>query len=152
MTRPVDALPFDDEVLDHFFPDLADPKNWHEATNIYPVMNDVDLAAFAEKIRQEGQQMPIAMFKGKVLDGRNRARACAIVGKEVRWETVNPPSPLRFVVQRNLDRTHLKPGQLAGMAFKLLPRFQAEAQQRQRAAGKHGAEGGRGHKKEETLG
>jgi len=34
---------------------------------------------------------------------------------------------------------------------KALPLYQAEARNRQEAAGSHGSEGGRGHKTEETL-
>jgi DNA modification methylase len=151
MSFPTDALPFWDDAdtfNERYNPDWSDPTNWHEAANIFPLMSDAALAGLAESIRQHGLEKSIARFEGKVLDGRNRVRACKIAGKTPRFEEVRPKSPLVFVVQANLQRNQLTTTQCAALTFKLLPRFQEEARQRQVAAGKHGAEGGRGRKKE----
>jgi hypothetical protein len=150
MRFPADALPFDAQTLERFIPDWTDEKNWHEAANIFPLMDDTQLSQLAEGIKRDGLKEPIVLFEGKVLDGRNRARACKLAGVQPTLRTAKPASALVFVAQANLHRLHLTPGQKAGLAAKLLPRFQEEAQQRQKAAGKYGAEGGRGHKKEKA--
>ncbi len=148
MRFPADALPFDVQTLERFIPDWTDEKNWHEAANIFPLMDDAQLSQLAEGIKRDGLKEPIVLFEGKVLDGRNRVRACALAGVKPTFVTKKPVSPLVFVAQANLHRLHLTQGQKAGVAAKLLPRFQYEAQHRQKAAGKYGAEGGRGYKKE----
>lgn len=142
-----------EEWKKHYDPDFADPKNWHEATKLFPPMDDEQLEAFAAQIKKDGLKHPIVLFEGKVLDGRNRAKACKIAKVPLRYIAVargRLASPLKYVEQDNLQRLQLNKGQLACLAYKLIPRLQEEAELRQKA-GKHGAAGGRGHKKDETA-
>jgi len=56
------------------------------------------------------------------------------------------------VVAQNLERRHLDATDRAFLAEKLTPLYEAEAEERQKAAGSHGKEGGRGRTKQESLG
>lgn len=154
MTKLLDALPFDDETLKKFTRDWTEEKNWHELANFFPLMNDAALDSVVQDIKEQGQIDPIALFEGKVLDGRHRVLACKRAGKEPRFEIVRPKDPFGFVVSRNSKRRDLTKDQRGGLAAKLvLTELATEARQRQEEAGrKHGAEGGRGKKKDKPLG
>ena len=124
-------------------------ENWHPVANLFPLMSAAALDSLAENIKKNGLQNPIELFQGKVLDGRNRALACEWAGVQPRFVKWKPEgiSPLEYVVTQNLERRHLTVDQRAALAAKLVPRLAEEAQERQKAAGKHGVKGGRGHKK-----
>jgi hypothetical protein len=122
--------------------------NWHHYAKLFPCMDNEELSALAEDIRQNGLQEPVRLFEGKVLDGRNRVLACIqadIKPQFIQWHR-NGVSPLAFVIAQNLQRRHLSLVQRAAVAASLLPQLQSEAKERQKAAGKHGDKGGRGRK------
>lgn len=127
-------------------------ENWHKDAELLPLMNDAALAALADDIEEHGVQQPIVLFQGKVLDGRNRLRACERLGVPltsknfVQFQT-NGFSSRQFVFTQNLHRRHLSIDQRAAIAADLKPSFEAEMEKRQIEAGKHGVEGGRGNKK-----
>jgi DNA-binding CsgD family transcriptional regulator len=56
-----------------------------------------------------------------------------------------------YTCRHHRRRCHLTPGQRAALALAVKPHLEAEARRRQQEAGKYGIEGGRGHRKEETL-
>jgi N6-adenosine-specific RNA methylase IME4 len=58
----------------------------HPAANIFPMMDDKRLAELAQDIRENGQQMPIRLLDGQIIDGRNRLAACQIAGVQPRFE------------------------------------------------------------------
>jgi len=123
-------------------------SKWHPDANLFPCMGTEELESLAQDIKQNGLQEPIRLFEGKVLDGRNRVLACAKANVEprfVQWHK-NGVSSLAFVVSENLERRHLSTSQRAALAAQLRPQFAKEAQERQKAAGKYGAAGGRGNK------
>ena len=67
-------------------------------------------------IRKNGLREPIWLHQdGRVLDGRNRYRACGRAGVEPRFQTYIGPddSILAFVVSLNLHRHHLNESQRA---------------------------------------
>jgi 16S rRNA G966 N2-methylase RsmD len=128
-------------------------ENWHHYASLFPAMDSDELDSLAENIKENGLQEPIKLFEGKVLDGRNRALACAKAGEEptfVQWHR-NGVSPLAFVIAENLERRHLSTSQRAGIAAMLLPELRKEARARQSEAGRHGAKGGRGHNNQKPL-
>ena len=43
----------------------------HEYANIFPMMGENELKELAEDIKQNGQEEPIIIFEGKILDVRN---------------------------------------------------------------------------------
>ena len=109
---------------------------YHEVANIFPMMSDDEFSALVEDIRANGQRQPIYIHDNKIVDGRNRYRACQKLGIEPDtrvWDGVG--SLASFVVSLNLQRRHLTSSQKAVVAMDVLPMLEAEAKERQRAAG-----------------
>lgn len=124
----------------------------HEAADLFPLMGDSDLDVLARDIEINGQQEPVIMYKGKILDGRNRWRACMRIGKPCATQELNPSEdfdPFNYAVSRNLHRRHLSESQRAMVALELEKHF-AEAAEERKKSGKSadGKAGGRGNKKE----
>jgi len=117
---------------------------------IWPIMSEQELRTLAANIDVNGQQYPISLYQGEILDGRNRWLAITKFsenGSEPVFETVAPDSPISFVISRNETRRHLKESQRAWAAAGAVPFFKAEAKERQEAGGERGKEGGRGKRK-----
>jgi hypothetical protein len=114
----------------------AEPE-FHPAAALFPLM-DVDGADFGElveDIRAHGLLQPIVRFEGKILDGRNRLRACRHASVEPRFEGWSGESPTAYVLSLNLHRRHLTDGQRAAIAVEAKGRFEEEAREAQREAG-----------------
>lgn len=95
-------------------------KPHHPMACIFPMLGRDDLTDLAESIQRSGQREPIVIFEGKILDGRNTAAACEQIGiqpiyREYDRDT-DGESPIRFVLDRNLERRHLTPSQKAAAA------------------------------------
>jgi hypothetical protein len=97
-----------------------DPLEFHPLADLFPMMTDGELAELGEDMLKHGQREPIWLFDGKVLDGRNRYRACLIKGIQPRTTETRVADPLAFVISLNLKRRHLNASQramvLAGIA------------------------------------
>lgn len=87
----------------------------HEYAALFPMATDAELQEMAADIRQRGILCPIITLDGKVLDGRNRLRACEIAGATPRFQKYAGADPLADVVSWNLKRRHLTPSQQAGI-------------------------------------
>lgn len=87
----------------------------HEYAALFPMATDAELQEMAADIRQRGLLCPIITLDGKVLDGRNRLRACEIAGATPRFQKYAGADPLADVVSWNLKRRHLTPSQQAGI-------------------------------------
>lgn len=96
------------------------PLEIHPAAEIFPMMSGGDLTALKDDIRQNGQRERIVMFDDKVLDGRNRYRACQELDIEPEvCELESCPDPVAYVLSLNLHRRHLTEGQRAAVAAKI---------------------------------
>lgn len=91
----------------------------HELSCIFPLLSDADLAALADDIEANGLGEPIVLFEGKILDGRNRYRACMSKGIDPRTIQFDGADPLAFVLSKNLHRRHLTESQRAMVAAEL---------------------------------
>ena len=119
----------------------------HEAAALFPMLDSAELDELAADIGKSGQLEPVVLFDGKILDGRNRVEACRRVKVEPTTRVLEScASPTAFVISANRHRRHLSPAQRAGCAVDALPFFKAEAEERQRAAGARGVDGGRGNR------
>mgnify|MGYP001347518671 CR=1 FL=1 len=120
----------------------------HPAANIFPTMSAEAFAELKADIDKHGQRDPIVYYRGLLLDGRHRERACRELGiRPSECELDESEDPLVFVMSTNLHRRHLDASQRAMVAGRV-KKYHAElAKQRQRAAGARGKEGGRGKKK-----
>jgi len=119
----------------------------HPAANLFPEMDEQEFKALVSDIAANGQQVPILAIDNQIIDGRHRLKACNELGIEPKVKEVNGQagqSPAALVISLNLQRRHLTQSQKAMIAEKALPLLEAEARERQKAAGKHGAKGGRG--------
>lgn len=88
----------------------------HPLSEIFPLMGDADLAALADDIEANGLRDPVWLYEGKILDGRNRYRACRLKDIDHRVEHYKGRDPLGFVISKNLHRRHLTESQRAMVA------------------------------------
>ena len=96
---------------------------FHPFADIFPMMDEAGLAELAADIKAESQREPIYLWQGRIIDGRNRYRACAIAGVEPVVKRIEFPGgdkeAIAFVVSRNLKRRHLSVTQRSDVARKL---------------------------------
>lgn len=107
----------------------------HGAANIFPMMDESGLSQLADDIASNGQQVAIDIFDGRIIDGRNRYKACKLAGVDPLFLDVKTDDPLDFVLSRNLHRRHLDTGQRAFVALNVLDYESKAAKQRQRDSG-----------------
>jgi len=120
----------------------------HPIADVWPMMDEAKLAELADDIRKNGQLVPVWLYEGKILDGRNRWAACKIAGVTPKTQEYTGDEPTAFAVALNDRRRHMNKGSLAAVAAELEPFFAADAKKRQQDAGK---EHGRGKKVEAKM-
>jgi N6-adenosine-specific RNA methylase IME4 len=98
----------------------------HPIAELFPLMEGAEFEALVESIRQNGLREPILRLPdGRIIDGRNRLRACEIAGVEPRYTLYTGDegdSLLRLILDLNLHRRHLSESQRAMVAAKLATR------------------------------
>ena len=80
---------------------------YHKYANIFPMTEGEQANQLKLDIKEHGLLQPVVLFEGKILDGRNRYRACKEIGVEPKFEKYNGDKPLEFVISGNLKRRHL---------------------------------------------
>lgn len=117
----------------------------HRFAEFFPLMEGEEFAGLVEDIKEHGLLEPIVLLDGKILDGRNRYRACLEAGTEPRFvEFKGKHGPLHYVASKNFHRRGLNPTQRSVIALALLPELEKEAAERQRANLKQGTSRRRG--------
>lgn len=97
----------------------------HPLSSVLPMMGQMEIQELAADIQANGLRAPITLLENQILDGRNRYRACNLVGIEPRFREFNGEGdPLDFIVSVNIKRRHLTTSQRAMVAAKIanLPR------------------------------
>ena len=89
-------------IMEH----LIKPVEFHEFANIYRMLPEAELQKLAEDIKAKGQTLPITSYEGKILDGRNRFKACGIAGVDPRIEEYAGSDPLGLIASLNDHRRH----------------------------------------------
>ena len=121
-TEMIDDLPVGSEVVAH------------ELAELLPMIDDASFGELKDSISKHGILEPITLLDGKVLDGRNRLKACVELGIPCPARTVENLSPADAVAILNIHRRHLNPSQIA-MFFQGMLEHQARlAKERQLAA------------------
>jgi hypothetical protein len=95
---------------------------FHPLADIFPMLEDDELKSLSEDIKAKGLTEPITLYEGKVLDGRNRYRACDLSEVELRpdhFTQYEGDDALGFVVSKNLHRRHLNESQRAAIAAEI---------------------------------
>ncbi len=98
---------------------------FHESPALFPMMKGSEYQDLVNSIKVNGLLEPIIIFQGKILDGRNRYRACLKAGVEPRFSYLpDNINPWEYVWAVNAERRHLPPGQKA--VIKILQLKQSE--------------------------
>jgi N6-adenosine-specific RNA methylase IME4 len=92
---------------------------FHPLANIFPLVEGVEFDDLVADIGAHGLREPIVLFEDKVLDGRNRLRACEAAGVGPTFTVYTGDDPVSYVVSLNLRRRHLDESQRAMVAAKL---------------------------------
>ena len=86
---------------------------------IFPPMREPEYARLKGSIRQAGLLEPIVMWRGAVIDGRHRLRACLELGIDPRFLTLpDDAAPLEYVIDRNDARRNPSVQQRVASAFR----------------------------------
>lgn len=94
---------------------------FHPLCEAFPVMPQSELQDLADDIKANGQQEPIKVFEGQILDGRNRYLACELAGVAPKLETIKKiGDAVALVRSLNLYRRHLNESQRAMLGAELL--------------------------------
>jgi hypothetical protein len=113
---------------------LIDPKDnapapanqeldFHPLADLFPLMEGEEFDALVEDIKTHGLLETIGLYDGKILDGRNRYRAClaAAVEPEFRaYKFKNSAEAAAHVISANIHRRHLTAEQKREIIAKLI--------------------------------
>ena len=103
----------------------------HPIADIWPMMPDEDIQSLSNDIKNQGLLTPVWIYEDKILDGRNRAKACQMAGVKVETMTYTGDNPVAFAFSLNEKRRHLSSGARAALAVEAKPLYEAEAKKRQ---------------------
>lgn len=99
----------------------------HEACSIFPMMSDDEFRGLVEDIRENGQREPIWIYEGRIIDGRNRYKACQeLIRRPTTREWDGKGSLVGFILSLNLHRRSLTTSQRAAIANEAKKTLEAE--------------------------
>ena len=92
---------------------------FHPLANVLPLLEGAEFDRLVSDIAEHGLLNPITRYQNKILDGRNRARACRAASVEPRYVEFDGGDPAAFVLSQNLARRHLGPSERAMVAARM---------------------------------
>jgi N6-adenosine-specific RNA methylase IME4 len=98
------------------------PLESHPVADIFPMMSDLEFSGLVDDIKVNGLREPVWLHRdGRIIDGRNRHRACQQLGMEAPTRTYQGDEDglVAFVVSLNLHRRHLNESQRAMVAARI---------------------------------
>lgn len=113
----------------------------HPAAALFPMLSGKEYESFKADIAERGLLEPIWLCDGKILDGRNRQRACEELDIEPAYREYTGETPVAFVWSLNGTRRHMSKSKLAKVAVNMLSELQAEAKKRQSLSQGRGKKG-----------
>lgn len=94
---------------------------YHEFANIFPLLHGEMFDELVEDVRKNGLLEPIILLDGKILDGRNRYRACMKSKVDPIYRIFNYNiDPLDYGISKNIKRRQLTPAQKAESVDKII--------------------------------
>ena len=122
---------------------------FHELSSIFPLMEGEEFDALVEDMRKNGQLKKGILYEEKIIDGRNRYRACKILKIPFKTEEYSEKiSPRDYIISENLHRRHLTIAQRAEIGLILLAEEEKKAKERMAKIGSEiGKVVGRGKEK-----
>lgn len=92
----------------------------HPAATLFPLMTEKEYQGLKQDIAENGQREDIVVWCGKLIDGRNRLRACEELHRQPSVAELDEDSdPWKYVISHNLHRRHLSETQRETVAAKL---------------------------------
>jgi N6-adenosine-specific RNA methylase IME4 len=93
---------------------------YHPLANIFPLTEGKEFERLVASIKQNnGLHEPIWLYEEKILDGRNRDRACEAAGVAPQFRQYTGNDPVSFVIDANFHRRQLKETGVAMAAGRL---------------------------------
>jgi ParB-like chromosome segregation protein Spo0J len=94
---------------------------FHPIADLFPILDkdSIGFKALIEDIKATKLHDPVILYESKILDGRNRYKACEYLGIEVATQDYIGSDPIGYVLSVNLHRRHLNTSQRAIVAAKL---------------------------------
>jgi hypothetical protein len=93
---------------------------FHPFADVFPLMTPAEADELKVDIKAHGLRDDIVLYRGKILDGRNRYLACNDLHIVPRYVEYVGPNPLAFVVSKNWHRRNLTDSQRSMVAGKLV--------------------------------
>lgn len=109
---------------------------FHEIAGLFPLMFEKEFKEFKEDIKKNGLQEPIVLYEGKILDGRNRYKACKELNIEPNTKIFSGEDPTVYIISKNMFRRHLNLYQKTKIVMLLLPKYAKRAKEHQIEAGR----------------
>lgn len=92
----------------------------HPAATLFPLMTEEEYQGLKADIAENGQRECITVWKGQLIDGRNRLRACEELDRTPHVaELDEDEDPWAYVISHNLHRRHLTTSQRSAVATEL---------------------------------
>ncbi|MBI3693642.1 MAG: ParB N-terminal domain-containing protein [Acidobacteria bacterium] len=113
-------------------PGEAPGQEFHAVADLFPLLRGAAFEQLVADIRKNGLREPILLdAEGRIIDGRNRYRACLAAGVEPRFvEWQGEGSVTELALSLNLRRRHLDESQRALVAARLAKLMEKEAVKR----------------------
>jgi hypothetical protein len=81
----------------------------HPLAEMFPLLQGTEFDNLVEDIRKHGLREPISQFEGKIIDGRNRKRACIKADVEPRYRSIeldDYDAVVAYIISKNIHRRH----------------------------------------------
>jgi hypothetical protein len=94
----------------------------HPAADLFPMINGDPFVSLINDIKANGQEFPVLVWNGAIVDGRNRYAACKAAGSKPKTKSMEFTSEceaIRFIISTNIHRRHLTESQRAMIASEL---------------------------------
>ena len=73
--------------------------------DVWPLRSDEELQELSVDIAKNGLLQPVVLYEGKILDGRNRAKACEMAGVAIKTTKYRGDDPIGYAFSLNEEST-----------------------------------------------